>query len=70
MGDSQIDRLALVAMFVVLAVPTGIRKDRTSTVTYIIDGMFLHQDSHGGGGSIISCDAPYNNVINTAQRSG
>ena len=22
------------------------------TVTYIIDGMFLHQDSHGGGGSI------------------
>ena len=22
------------------------------TVTYIIDGSFLHQDSHGGGGSI------------------
>ena len=22
------------------------------TVTYIIDGAFLHQDSHGGGGSI------------------
>ena len=22
------------------------------TVTYIIDGEFLHQDSHGGGGSI------------------
>ena len=29
------------------------------TVTYIIDGVFDHQDSHGGGGSITNGDTQW-----------
>ena len=32
--------------------PTGIPHRGFETVTYMIDGRFAHQDSHGGGGLI------------------